>query len=110
MELMTVLELKTDPTGRVVDKIPLTLERQRWEKRAKQRHDGRWSFPFSQNLFEVPNHVPQSPSNLKDIKFATVKEARDYFIAMHGKTHGEVSCRSKIVEIAKSLGLNIMWS
>ena len=100
------MELKTNSQGIVVDKTPMTLSKRRWDKRAEQLPSGLWKYPFSQHLFEMPK--PPTPAKtplLQTIIMESLKDARDYLIAMHGLTYNEVRSEKNIHAIGKSLGI-----
>ena len=93
----------------MVNKVPVALNKRRWNKRAEKLSNGLWKYPFSQNLFEIPPppNIPKPP-RLQDIEMDTLKDARDYLIAMHGLTFNEVRSEKKIRAVAESLGINFI--
>ena len=92
----------------MTDKIPVTLEKRRWDKRATRRNDGLWHYPFSQNLFELPvKKVNKTEPIIVSMSVKSVKEARDYLMAMHGLQFNEVRSEKKIMAIAEGLGINL---
>ena len=111
MEQILVMELQTNPQGIVVGKLPITLNKRRWDKRAQKLPNGLWKYPFSQNLFEMPQPPSQSnksPTPLQDIEMATLKDARNYLIAMHGLAYNEVRSEKNVYAVGKSLGINFI--